>query len=355
MRLGLIVYGSLETQSGGYLYDRKLVEYLRAQGDEVIVFSQPWQAYAMRLAQNLDHILAKQIDNSGLDILLQDELNHPSLFYLNRRWKGKIPLVGIVHHLRVSEWHPGWTKPLYRLIEHVYLNSLDGMIFNSRTTQSAVERLTGSKVAGCVVTPAGDRFGPPMNADDIQERQESSGALRILFVGNWMRRKGLDVLVRALAGLKEREWRLRIVGRSDVERGYAREVLRLIALYGLDRHVDVLGSLNDAELEREFRAAHVLAVPSQYEGFGIVYLEGMGFGLPALAGQDGGAVEVIRPGVDGFLVRPGSVRDVRDCLRVWMDNRPRLKEMSLAARVRYEDFPGWTNGMEQAFHFLHTL
>ena len=51
---------------------------------------------------------------------------------------------------------------------------------------------------------------------------------------------------------------------------------------------------------------HLLAVPSSYEGFGIVYLEGMHFGLPAIAGTDGAAKEIITHGQNGFLVRPGN-------------------------------------------------
>lgn len=52
LNIGLIVYGSLDNLSGGYLYDRKLVEYLRRQGDRVEIIAQPWRNYAGRLAQN---------------------------------------------------------------------------------------------------------------------------------------------------------------------------------------------------------------------------------------------------------------------------------------------------------------
>jgi hypothetical protein len=46
MRLGLVIYGSLNTFSGGYLYDRKLVEHLRRAGDEVEIVSLPQRSYA---------------------------------------------------------------------------------------------------------------------------------------------------------------------------------------------------------------------------------------------------------------------------------------------------------------------
>ena len=72
MKIGLLIYGSLDTVSGGYLYDRKLVEYLRAQGDTVEIISLPWRNYAAHLMDNFRFRLPP-----GLDLLIEDELNHP--------------------------------------------------------------------------------------------------------------------------------------------------------------------------------------------------------------------------------------------------------------------------------------
>ncbi len=57
MHLGLVVYGSLETVSGGYLYDRKLVQHLQSRGDEVEVISVPWRPYGRGLLDNLSPAL----------------------------------------------------------------------------------------------------------------------------------------------------------------------------------------------------------------------------------------------------------------------------------------------------------
>ena len=93
MKIGFVIYGSLDTVSGGYLYDRKLVEYLHAQGDTVEVISLPWRNYAAHLMDNfwfrLPHVVASEAkqspNNHSFDILIQDELNHPSLIGANAR------------------------------------------------------------------------------------------------------------------------------------------------------------------------------------------------------------------------------------------------------------------------------
>ncbi|MEK9163446.1 MAG: glycosyltransferase family 1 protein, partial [Chloroflexota bacterium] len=131
MRIGLIIYNSLDTISGGYLYDRKLVEHLRKCGDEVEIISLPYRNYVTHLIHNLQSPIS---DHSHFDILLQDELNHPSLFLLNRFIKGRYPIISIVHHLRISEQHPSWQNMFYGVIERAYLNSVDGFIFNSEAT-----------------------------------------------------------------------------------------------------------------------------------------------------------------------------------------------------------------------------
>ena len=81
MKIGLIIYGSLETVSGGYLYDRKLVDYLRAQGDTVEIISQLWSSYGRHLGHNFSSDMLSRLRESQFDMLLQDELNHPYLHW----------------------------------------------------------------------------------------------------------------------------------------------------------------------------------------------------------------------------------------------------------------------------------
>jgi hypothetical protein len=110
VRIGLIIYGSLDTLTGGYLYDRMLVEHLRRQGDHVDVISLPWRTYGRHLGDNFSLTLHRRLRRATFDALLQDELNHPSLFWLNQRLRRAVryPIVTIVHLLRCSEPRPAW-------------------------------------------------------------------------------------------------------------------------------------------------------------------------------------------------------------------------------------------------------
>jgi glycosyltransferase involved in cell wall biosynthesis len=123
---------------------------------------------------------------------------------------------------------------------------------------------------------------------------------------------------------------------------------------GLADLVTLSGFLPDAELAARLTGSHLLAVPSSYEGFGIVYLDGMGAGLPAIASTAGAAHEVINHGHNGFLVPPDDPAPLAQHVGALIEDRERLIQMSLAAVERYRSFPTWSQSSERIYQFLQT-
>ncbi len=345
MRLALLIYGSINTLSGGYLYDRKLVEFLRGCGDSVEIISLPWRNYAAHLSDNLTFRLP-----AGFDLIIQDELNHPSLLAANAR-PHPYPLVGLVHHLRSSEQHPAWINWFYRLVEKRYLQSVDGFIFNSHTTRRVVENLIGAGKPYVIAYPPTDRFGVQVDEAEINRRARQ-GDLRLLFVGNVIRRKGLHTLLKALQALPAAV-RLDVVGSLTFEPRYAEEMRRRAA--ALPGQVFFHGALEADSLLERFKQAHVLVLPSAYEGFGIVYLEAMGFGLPAIGTTAGAAPEIITDGQTGFLIPPDDTATLaRHLTRLALD-RSLLAEMGYRALERYRRQSSWHETATSVRSFLSDM
>jgi glycosyltransferase involved in cell wall biosynthesis len=364
MRFAIIIYGSLVTVSGGYLYDRMLVEALERAGDTVEVFSIPWRDTWRHIGDNFSPRLLEKLARLKADVLLQDELNHPSLFWMNdrlRKRKGPLsgyPIVSIVHHLRSSERRPVWQNSIARQVELRYLRSLDGFIFNSQTTRGEVLSLAGDSLegkAGIVAYPAGDRLKPCIDNDEISRRAYQAGPLRLIFVGNIIPRKGLHLLLEALVQVPRDLWRLQAVGSHMVDRAYARSLRRQTEAYGFQGQVAFTGPRSDDELAEDLRSSHILVIPSFYEGFGIAYLEGMGYGLPAIASACGGAGEIITPGQDGYLVDPRDAAGLAGLVQELALDRGRLLAMSRAARRRFLAHPTWEESMGRAVEFLHGM
>ncbi|UPV72849.1 glycosyltransferase family 4 protein [Halorussus limi] len=347
MRVGLVAYGDLETTTGGFLYDRRLAGALREAGHRVGVVSLPWRDYPRALADSLDPRVRRRL--RGFDLLVEDELCHPSLVGHNRAVE--VPVVAVVHHLRVSERWPAWQEPVYRAVERRYLRSVDAAIYASEATRRAAERLAGPR-RSVVARPAGDRFDPELGPTEIAARAERD-PLEVVFVGNLVPRKGLHVLLDGLARVAG-DWRLSVVG-SATDEEYARSVRRRAVDLEIADRVQFEGRLSDAALADRLAGSHLLAVPSLFEGYGIVYLEGMGFGLPAVATSAGGATELVTHGEDGFLVPSGDDAAVAEAVETLLSDRERLREMSLAARRRFERHPGWDESMATARRFLEAV
>ena len=355
MKIGLLIYGDLETVTGGFLYDRLLVEYLQSQGEQVEVISLPWPSYRRGLWENYSRAFRRRLERLECDMLLQDELIHPSFFRLNRKLRRRLecPIVSLVYHLRANEVHPPCRRRIYRWVERQYLQSVDGYVCISRAIQRDVEKMAGNGRPLLVAQAGGDRLPGSISQEQIAARTLAPGPLEIVFIANLIPRKELHTLLAALATLPRAGWRLTAAGSLTMDVPYVEAIRRRLEQLGLTGKVDLVGTLDRKELASLLARSHVLAVPSSYEAFGIVYLEGMSFGLPAIASTAGGANEIINHGVDGFLVTPGDSPALAGHLERLMLDRGLLLQMGLAAQGNFLRHPTWEESLETIHRFLH--
>jgi glycosyltransferase involved in cell wall biosynthesis len=351
MQIGLVIYEDLHSRSGGYLYDRQLVREIERLGEKVEVISIPKRSYPRQLLDNFSREIMALLTEKPFDVLLQDELNHPSLFLINRRLKRLKPtlLVGIVHHLRSNE--VSWFKNFYRLVERRYLKTLDGVIYNSPTTKKSVETLV--ELPGVVALPGGDHLLPGITETIIHRRTHKPGPLNITFIGNIIPRKGLDTLLHGLARLPQENFRLYVAGDKTTDARYSQKMVHLARVSGIERNTKFLGYCSESELHSLLRDSHLLVVPSQYEGFGIVYLEAMGFGLPPVASAAGGAGDLIQDKKNGFLLEPGDTQGLASILQILYEDRVLLASLSGAALRTYKEHPTWSDCSNAVLNFLN--
>ena len=124
---------------------------------------------------------------------------------------------------------------LYRQVERAYLHSVDGFIFNSATTRTAVAELTGRASPNVIAPPAANHQAVTWNKERRHAETQRAGPLRVLFVGNIIPRKGLHVLLEALAQLPADSWQLAIAGDPHADAAYARRMREAAASAGLEK------------------------------------------------------------------------------------------------------------------------
>ena len=150
---------------------------------------------------------------------------------------------------------------------------------------------------------------------------------RVLFVGQFVQRKGLSYLLEAWRRLALPNAELVLAGRGNMDR-------TLLTRY--DGSYVQRERVTDDELRELYRTSHVFCMPSLAEGFGLVYLEALASGTPIIGTPNTGAADVVQEGVEGFLVGIRDVDALAARLRWCYDHPAELAAMRVRARARAE-------------------
>lgn len=196
------------------------------------------------------------------------------------------------------------------------MRSADVLTANSSATAEVV-RSYGGKAVQIVPSPAGLANHRNGGGDASRWREDVPGGQatrhpdrcpQVLFVGRLVERKGVEVLVRAVASLsRRRRVRLLVVGEGE----WRSQILDTVAQVGADEIVRLAGHVGEEELERAYTDSDVFVLPAVFdskgdtEGLGVVLIEALLRGLPVVGSRIGGIPDIIVDGEGGWLVPPG--------------------------------------------------
>ncbi len=323
--------------SGGNAYDRKVCLGLADRGTRIREISAagrwPWPA-AADLAR-LDRALGAIPDGGvvlldGLVACAAPEVVVPQADRLS---------VVVLVHLPLAE-ETGLTPG--------EAAELDGR--ERRTLQAARAVVaTGTVAARALVdrhglSPGRVHVAVP-GVDDARPAAGSAGGGRLLCVGALTPRKGQDVLVEALAGIRELAWECSCVGTLERDPGFVDRVRRALEGHGLTERVTLLGPRTGGDLAAEYQAADLLVLPSHAETFGMVITEALAGGTPVVATAVGGVPEALGSAPDGtrpgVLVAPGDPGALAAALRGWLTDPALRARLRRAARGRRSTLPRW--------------
>ena len=212
-------------------------------------------------------------------------------------------------------------QSIFTLIKKIVLNQSRFILSVSEELKMSEAALTKTPI---IITP---NF---VNLDDFKPENsiDSDEKLRVLYVGRLETEKGIKYLLEAFRGLdSDNEISLKFAG-FGTQQGLIEEESRK------NQSIKYLGMFSHDEMPKIYQNVDVLVIPSLTEGMPAAILEALSSGIPVIATRVGQIPNVIREGIEGLLVNPGSALEIRDAILKLSRNRQMLNRLKNAARSR---------------------
>jgi glycosyltransferase involved in cell wall biosynthesis len=332
-RVVFAVPGSLDTPTGGYAYDRRIMAELRQLGWDVECldigegFPSPDEAVRSAARSRLLKVPDSQpivMDGLALGVLPDVAAEVAS----------RHPLLALVHHPLALEWGMSAERAdaLHRS-EQAALAIVREVVVTSPTTAKLVASDYGVPAERITVARPGSDPAPRSSGS-------RNDVVHLLSVGAVVPRKGFDVLVAALATLAELPWRLTIAGDLTRDPNEAARLQASMSRHKLTDRIAALGAVSSERLGALYDDADLFALASRFEGYGMAYAEALCHGLPVI-GTTAGAVPDTVPQEAGLLVTPGDVGELARALRSLIADADLRRRLSDGAVAAAQMLPTW--------------
>ena len=244
--------GALDTVSGGYLYNRKVIKYLRSFGHRVEYCEQ---------TENLRESKINIIDS----LVLGQAMEHLQSSARN---------IGLIHQIDRSI---------------TAYDTIPLIVTGEAAKVDLVESFAVNEDAIHVVRPGMD--------EGWRAKEKHSNQIRnLLCVSNYLAGKGIDVLITVLSELKTFDWKLTIAGNPDFDPEYFLSIQEQIREEGLESRIELLGVLPREKINDLMVNSDVLINLSESETFGMVVKEAIQAHLPVVMYQTGAWKEFEKSG-----------------------------------------------------------
>ena len=319
----LVVPGDLDSRTGGYIYDRRIVEGLRAKGWTVDVqrldgsFPRPTPSattHAREVFANLRDGTVVMVDSLALGAMADIVEQHCS----------RLRIVALVHlPLAADVGLDEDTAGRFAAAEQRALRAAAVVVVTGRAAIPLLARydIAASKLV--VIEPGTD---PAPVA-----RGSAGGPLQLLCVATLNPGKGHHVLVTALAAVPTRNWHLTCAGSLTRHPPTVARVQGMIRDLRLEDCVTLAGELDAAAMEEHYDRSDLFVLATLRETYGMSVAEALAHGLPVVTTSTGAAPDLVGSGA-GILVGPGDSRSLTDALTRFMADEDLRSRLAAGAR-----------------------
>ena len=336
--------GNINNLTGGYGYDRKLIKGLSQLGVnvELIPLSHEFPLPSAATMAETAAIFASIPDNA---IVIVDGLAFGVMNNIAEQEASRLNLIALCHHPLALETgiDPEHAKCLY-LSESIALNASRAVIVtSSATAQLLVNDFSVPMVKIHLACPGTDR--QLFAVCDSKTPQ-------LLTVATLTKRKGHDVLIKALAQIKHLDWKATWIGSTVFDSDWMNHLEHLIDSSQLKNRITILG--NVADLTSEYANADAFILPSHFEGYGMAFAEALSFGLPIVAARAGAVPDLVPPDA-GMLVHPADHNALANAITTLLTNHHYRQQLQRGAQRAALTLPTWEDCAIIVANLIHHL
>jgi len=324
--VALLAPGSLESRTGGYIYDRRIVEGLRSKGWAVEVHSLD-ESFPQPTGAALAHAAAIFSSLRTGTIAVIDSLALGAMPEILERERARIRIVGLVHLPLAAEF--GLDEDTARRVAIAERRSLAAaaqLVVTGHATLEFIDAYGVPRSQVAVIEPGTDPA--PLAA------ASSGRPVQLLTVATLNPGKGHEDLLLALAEVPDPDWRLTCAGSLTRHPRTAARIRTLVRERHLDDRVSIVGEVGPDALDVLYGRSDAFVLATLRETYGMAVAEALAHGLPVVSTRTGAIPSLV--GSDaGLVVQPGDVRGLTKALwQVICDAELRERLASGARRVR---------------------
>jgi glycosyltransferase involved in cell wall biosynthesis len=344
--LEFLIPGDLQSATGGYGYDRRIIEGLRQLGWRVNVraldesFPFPTSAALEEAEDVFSRVTAGAL-------VMVDGLALGAMPEVAARHADRVRIVALVHHPLAAE--TGLSREVAARLEQserASLRSARHVFVTSEATAEALAPYDVDRSRITVVVPGTDEAQVAPGSRD--------GITRLLCVATLTPRKGHDLLIDALAPLASLPWMLTCVGSLTRGAETVVELRQRINRHGLEEKVILAGELTGNALESTYQSADLFVLATRHEGYGMVVAEALARGIPVISTRTGAIPELVGANA-GLLVAPGDGAALHDALEKVLRDPALLASLREGARAARDALPRWPRSCAKMAQVLERL
>ena len=340
---------SLQTVAALHNWDFKLWSVYDKDEDLMPQYLSPKSFKGFNVKRNSFAVKALRVAKSA-NVIIITHINMAVIGLLSKFINPRCEVWLIAHGIEV--WRPLSSS------RKIFLKKCDKIICVSSYTKGEIIRRHNVNADKCVVlNNAIDSFMPPPSGFNkpkyLQQKYQLADDDVVLFTLTRLavteQYKGYEQVIKALNKLRVNFPKIKYILSGQCDAGEEARIRQLAKQYNVEDIVILTGFISEKELADYFLLADLFVLPSKKEGFGIVFIEAMSFGLRVICGNVDGSMDAIRNGELGKAVNPDDLDEIQSTIEAYLQtpltvaDRQNLQQLCL----HYFNQDNYTNKLQQ--------